>query len=84
MLDPDSSPECWALLQGDGQAVGACEEGKLRSQAPTLTGPCWGGVGPGLEMRLEAGRLREEADQWPRVQDKTAPGSGAQGMERGK
>ena len=35
-------------------------------------------------MRQEAGRLREEADQWPRVQDKTAAGSGAKGMERGK
>ena len=76
--------ERWALLQGDGQALGACEEGKLRRWGPTLTGPCWGRVGPGLEMRLEAGRLREEADQWSRVQDKPAAGSGAKGMERGK
>ena len=49
------------------------------SQDPT--GAKWG---PGLHMRQEAGRLREEADHWPRLQDKTAAGSGAKGMERGK
>ena len=43
-----------------------------------------GQVGPGLRMRQEAGRLREEADQWPRVQDESAAGSGAKGMERAK